>query len=181
MAARIIQKRARYFVAVEGESEQSFVRWLQQLSDGRVPVHLDSYPLSGGGYKSMLENAVHLHVRQSKSKGAYRERFLIIDGDRAEQGDWSLDKLREEAAKHEIIVCVQRPKLEGLLYRMMPGKERDIPSAALAESKLKAFWPSYQKPVNAHLLEGRFSLGDLARVAVVDADLEILLQRIGLI
>ena len=129
----------------------------------------------------MLESAVHLHERHFKSKGAYRERFLIVDSDRADRGeDWPIEKLREEAAKHKIIVCVQRPKHEGLLYRMMPGKERDIPTAALAESKLKAHWPSYQKPANAHDLDGHFSLDDLLRVATVDADLEILLKKIGL-
>jgi hypothetical protein len=51
MAARSIIRRARFFLAVEGESEQSFVRWLQLLSDEKVPVHLDSYPLGGGGFK----------------------------------------------------------------------------------------------------------------------------------
>ena len=33
MPAAIIKKRARFFVAVEGESEQSFVKWLQSLSE----------------------------------------------------------------------------------------------------------------------------------------------------
>jgi hypothetical protein len=32
MPAQIIKTRARFFVAVEGESEQSFVTWLQVLS-----------------------------------------------------------------------------------------------------------------------------------------------------
>lgn len=33
MTTRIIQKRKRIFIAGEGESEQSFVKWLQYLSD----------------------------------------------------------------------------------------------------------------------------------------------------
>jgi hypothetical protein len=87
MAVPNIQKRRRFFLAVEGESEQAFVIWLQRLSDTELHVHLDSYPLGGGGFKSMLEKAVYLHDRNRKTKGAYKNRFLIVDGDRAARGD----------------------------------------------------------------------------------------------
>ena len=180
MPARIIKKRVRFFLAVEGESEQSFVRWLQLLSDDRTSIHLDSYPLGGGGFKSMIETAVRLYDKQSKSKGSYRERFLIIDGDRLDSQDWSLNKLKEETERQKFILIVQRPNHEGLLYRMIPGKERDVPTGTLAASKLKAGWPTYQKPSNAHVLSGRFSFDDLLRLAKVDADLENLLTQIGL-
>jgi hypothetical protein len=36
MAAQIIKKRTRFFVAVEGESEQSFLVWLQVLAQGEL-------------------------------------------------------------------------------------------------------------------------------------------------
>ena len=181
MPAQIIKTRARFFVAVEGESEQSFVTWLQALSQKELHIHLDGVPLGGGGFKSMLQKAVRLHKRRRRTKGAYRDRILIVDGDRAEQGDWSIEKLRREAAKHKIIVCVQSPNHEGLLLRMMPGMEREIPDAASAQTKLKSRWPSYQKPVNAHALRRQFSLDDLLRVASVDSDLATLLKRIGLV
>ena len=179
MPAQIIKTRARFFVAVEGESEQSFVTWLQALSQKELHIHLDGIPLGGGGYKSMLQKAVRLHKRRGKG-APYRDRFLVVDRDRAEQGDWSIEKLRGEAAKHKITVCVQSPNHEGLLFRMMPGMERDIPDAASAETKLKSRWPNYQKPVNAHALGRQFSLDDLVRVAREDPDLETLLQKIGL-
>ena len=175
----VIRKRRRFFLAVEGESEQSFVRWLQLLSEGRCSIHLDSHPLGGGGFKSMLQQAVRWHDKQSRSKGAYEARFLIVDGDRAEVQDWSLDKLREEAAKKNFIVIVQRPNHEGLLSRMIPGKERDISTAAMATSKLKSGWPTYQKPSNAHMIAAHFGFEDLLRLGKFDADIEKLLTRIG--
>src|SRR5258708_864907 len=137
MPAKII--RIRFFVAVEGESEQSFVTWLQRLSEEALNIHLDGVPLGGGGFKSMLEKAVRLHKRYCRT-GAYRNRFLIVDGDRAEQGDWSIDKFRREAAKHKFSVCVQNPNHEGLLLRMVRGMEREIPDAASANTKLKKQW-----------------------------------------
>jgi hypothetical protein len=181
MPAQIFKIRARFFVAVEGESEQSFVKWLREPSlEKNLPIHLDVVLLGGGGFKSMLQKAVRLHKQRCR-RGAYKDRFLIVDRDRAEQGDWAIEKLRLAADKHRIAVCVQSPNHEGLLFRMMPGMEREIPDAASAETKLKSQWPNYQKPVNAHTLGRQFSLDDLLRVARVDPDLETLLKRIGLL
>jgi hypothetical protein len=180
MPAQTIKTRARFFVAVEGESEQSLVRWLQELSEKQLHIHLDPIVLGGGGFKSMLQRAVCQHKRRCRTAGAYQDRFLIVDGDRAEQGDWSIEKLRHEAAKHNITVCVQSPNHEGLLLRMFSGMEHEKPDAASAETKLKTLWPNYQKPANARDLERHFSLEDLLRVASADHDLEVLLKRIGL-
>jgi len=126
MAAQTIKKRVRFFVAVEGESEQSFLVWLQVLAQKELHIHLDDVLLGGGGFKSMLDKAVQQHARRCKISGAYKDRFLIVDADRAQQGDWSIEKLKREAEKHKFIVCIQRPNHEGLLLRMMPGMERDI-------------------------------------------------------
>ncbi len=171
--------RTRFFVAVEGQSEQSLVTWLQRLSEEELHIHLDGVPLGGGGFRSMLQKAVHLHKRHCRI-GTYQDRFLIVDGDRAEQGDWSIEKLKREAAKHKFAVCVQYPNHEGLLLRMMPGMEREIPDVASVKTKLKGRWPNYEKPMNAYALGRQFSLDDLLRVARVDADLAAFLKRIGL-
>jgi hypothetical protein len=80
MPAQIIKIRARFFVAVEGESEQSFVTWLQRLSDKELHIHLDSVLLGGGGFKSMLEYAAREHKRRCKTSGVYQERFLVVTG-----------------------------------------------------------------------------------------------------
>jgi len=180
MPAQIIKIRARFFVAVEGDSEQSFVKWLQELSSEKnLHIHLDVFPLNGGGFKSMLQKTVRLH-KQGCRKGAYQDRILIVDRDRAEQRDWSIKELRREAARHKITVCVQSPNHEGLLLRMMPRMERVIPKAASAETRLKRLWPDYRKPENTLALWRKFSLDDLLRVARVDPDLKALLKTIGL-
>jgi len=166
-------------VAVEGESERAFVIWLQALSQAQRHIHLDTVPLGGGGFKSMPRKAVRLHKRRCRT-GAYKHRFLVVDRDRAEKGDWSIEELRREAAKQGVTVCVQNPNHEGLLLRMMPGMGGEIPDAASAGTKLKSRWPIYQKPMNARELGRQFSLEDLLRVAALDSDLEILLKKIGL-
>ena len=52
--------RKRFFLAVEGESEQSFAKWIQELADEKdLNVHLQCDVLSGGGYSSMLRDAAN--------------------------------------------------------------------------------------------------------------------------
>jgi hypothetical protein len=94
MPGQNIKIRTRFFAAVEGESEQSFVKWLQVLSlEKNLHIHLDGIPLGGGGFKSMLERAVRAHTQRCRI-APYQDRFLIVDRDRAEQGDWSIEELR---------------------------------------------------------------------------------------
>jgi|ERR1051325_11350709 hypothetical protein len=182
MRGHTIKKRTRFFLAVEGESEQSFVKWLQVLSDEkRLHVHLDSIPLGGGGFKSMLSKSLRFHKKRCQIAGAYRERILIVDADRAERGDWSIETLRAQAAKHNIIVCLQSPNHEGLLLKMMQGMEHEKPDASTAVAKLKNRWRYYQKPMNAQMLARQFSFEDLLRASSIDADLKTLLQTIGFI
>lgn len=181
MKKRIIQERKRIFIAGEGESEQSFVKWLQQLSDQQgLYIHLDCQTLEGGGYKTMLERT----IRERKRKERYRAKFsiLLVDGDRAERRDdgWTLAQLKQQALKQNIIVCVQRPNLEGILLRMLPNNECLQPIGTKTHSQLCQAWPDYQKPADARSLAAKFSLNDLIRVAKVDEELNIFLCMIGL-
>jgi len=172
--------RIRFFVAVEGESEQSFITWLQRLSDPHLPIHLNSFLLGGGGYKTMLENAVREHKRQRKISRAFRKRFFIVDADRASHGDWPIEQLRQAPAGEDFTLCVQHPNHEGLLLRMLPGMERENTDANSATTKLKNRWRAYDKPMNAHALAGQFTLADLRRMAGHDADFKTFLEEIGL-
>jgi hypothetical protein len=75
MPGQIIEKRARFFAAVEGESEQSFVAWLQMLSQKDLHIHLDTVLLGGGGFKSMLDTAVQQHKRRCRISAYTRTAF----------------------------------------------------------------------------------------------------------
>jgi hypothetical protein len=171
--------RRRFFLAVEGRSEQAFTTWLQRLADGEgLNIHLDSNSVGGGGYRSMLKEACRLHDRGKRTKGRYYRRFLIVDGDRSQQGDWSIPDLRQRALEQGILVCVQKPNHEAFLLRLA-GWAGSIPDAAAAKARLKMEWPAYEKPMIARDLEVRFDLWDLLRVAGADSDLRTLLQAIG--
>lgn len=178
---RIVEKRVRFYVAVEGEGDQSFVKWIQYLSDNQNHhIHLDTQLLGGGGYKKMLEKAVKQRKRKERNRAACS--ILLIDADRAMNDDnWPLEKLRREAFKQEITTCFQIPNQEGLLLRMMPGKETSQPNANEAAKLLQKSWPDYQKPVDAYTLSMKFTLDDLTRVARLDQEIKNLLLKIGLL
>ena len=174
--------RTRYLLAVEGESEQSFVKWVQDLADDAdLNVHLQCRVLSGGGYSSMLREAANFKKRDENQKGAFKQAFLLADEDRARQPhpDWSIVRLRREAASKGLILCGQKPKFEGLLLRMLPGRERIVLDAANVDAQLRVLLPGYKKPTDAQSLARMFTLDDLMRVAGVEPDLMRVLSTIG--
>jgi len=176
----MISQRTRFFFSVEGEGEQSVIKWFQELSDQHgLYVHLDCEVLKGGGYKTMLEGAIRCRKRKERQKA--KNSILLVDGDRAEGDDgWSLSKLRQEASREKFVVCVQHPNLEGLLLRLMPGKESLQPDRANVQAQLRSVWSNYKKPADARTLAKKFTIHDLLRVAKLDEDLGNVLRMIGL-
>lgn len=173
--------RERIFLAVEDEN-QAFMKWLYELlEEKKCNIHLECKPLCGGGYQSMLEQAVKDYKR--KDRTAAKHRILLVDTDRGESHNdaWSIEQLKTEAEKQKFIVCFQAPNLEGILYRMLPGKERSKLSGSNTYNLLRKEWSEYEKELNAHKLRSKFSLEDLLRVAKVELELKRLLTLIGLI
>lgn len=171
--------RTRLYLAVEGEGEQAFIKWLQQLSDdNNLFVHLDCQVLHGGGYEHMLDLAYRYRQQKAKVKTS----VLLIDSDRAQKNDdsWSIEKLKQQAKKKQFHVCVQEPNQEGWLLRLIRGNENLRPDITCVDKALKKCWPNYKKPVAAHILSSKFSLEDLIRVANIDVELNALLSIIGL-
>lgn len=172
--------RTRIYLGVEGEGEQSFIKFLQMLADQNgLYAHLDCQVLGGGGYQSMLKRALHYRTRKSKAKFS----VLLVDGDRDQRNDdgWTLDQLRREAIRETLQICVQNPNQEGLLLRMLPGNENLQPNVTMAHKQLFKQWPRYEKPIDARMLSLKFKLDDVLRVARVDSDLNNLLSIVGLL
>lgn len=174
--------RKRFFLAVEGESEQSFAKWLQFFANERdLNVHLQCRVLFGGGFSSMLRNAC-TYRDQEKRKGKIEHAFLIVDEDRATSGiDWPIERLKREADSHDLSLYAQKPNFEGCLIRMLPGKEQAVLSAANVKQQISSIFPNYRKPIDARMIEQKYTIEDLLRTARYDAELMSLLSAIGLL
>ena len=179
MTTKTIFQRTRFFLAVEGQGEQSFIKWLGELADHNgLHVTLDCQPLGGGGYRKMLERTIR--YRRKKERHKAKATFLLVDSDRSVHDDgWTISELQTEAAKNKIELYLQIPNQEGLLLRMLPNNERLQPNIATVRRQLLSIWSEYQKPVDARMLASKFTLADLQRVAKVDAELKKLLLIIG--
>lgn len=128
----------------------------------------------------MLNRAVQERKRKERNKAKHS--ILLVDADRSKCGDdgWLLSQLKQQASTYNIIVCAQDPNQEGLLLRMMPGKQHLKPNATNTQRQLRTIWQDYQKPVDAQTLASKFSVEDLLRAASCDTELDNLLSRVGL-
>jgi hypothetical protein len=94
MRKRKIPQRKRFYVSVEGQGEQSLVKWLQSIADQiKVHIHLDCQPLYGGGYQIMLERAIL--YRAQKRRHTAKSSILLVDADRAQHSliDYGFENL----------------------------------------------------------------------------------------
>ena len=180
MKSRQQRQRRRFFVACEGESEESFIKWISGLAEARnLNLHLHPVNLEGGGFRKMLEQAVMREARERKQNGPFRGRFLLLDADRVADDPWSIEKLRTEAGQNGFTTILQQPNFEGVLLRMHEGCERDFLCKAATESRLKSRWPHYRKAMDALELARKFNLEDLLRAGRADPFLAELLKRLG--
>lgn len=169
MNKNIRKRRTPIFVAVEGKSEQSFIKFLQQICrDQDINVALQVKILGGGGYESMLNTAIN-------RSGDFTEKILIVDGDRADHHDdkWDLDTLRGKADKRGFTLCVQQPDFEGFLVSIITPRSPKKP--------IKKVWPKYEKPQNTLSLSKKISYKQLIYASKFNQELYKLLQKIGLV
>lgn len=151
MSRKTIIPRKRIYFAVEGEGEQSFIKFLQHLSDQKnLNVHLDCDVLDGGGYEKMLNRAVTYRARNEKKKGRAKESILIVDTDRSDNhtDPLTIKQLEQNTAQNNFILYLQQPNLEGILLQLFPGNETTQVNSSTAGQLLSRQWPSYQKPAD---------------------------------
>ena len=180
MSRPIIKQRTPYFLGCEGESERSFFKWILDLASNEgLKIHFNSEVLGGRSYPYMLTILKEKLGRQKTVK--FSGKYLIIDADRADLGnDWTIEELRLEAAKNNIILIVQKPKLEALILKVFKGNENKSFKASDCLSLLKQKWPNYRKGIPASEYARKFTLEDLIRASNFEPDLDLFLKKIGL-
>lgn len=97
MTTKIILPRTKFFFAVEGPGEQSFIKWLQELSDRKgLHLNLDCEPLGGGGYATMFKRT--MKYRQLRERRQAKSSILLVDSDRAARDDdgWTLQNYEKK-------------------------------------------------------------------------------------
>jgi len=172
--------RRPVFVAVEGKSEQAFVKFLQHLCDehGRS-LSLICAKGSGGDTVTIVREA-HRSLKRRRGRIQFKDRLVLLDQDRVDADLQAGLDAKAIASELGFEIIYQTPDLEGLLIRFHPGSEQKSVARGTEGERLRRLWREYSKPPTAHQLIRKFELDDLRRAARYDEELKRLLDVIGL-
>jgi hypothetical protein len=177
-----IPQRVRIYFGCEGQSEQSYGRFLGHVADeAGLHIHLDSDSLCGGDPLAIVELAVR-HINQRKRlRGDFAHRAILLDRDKLGLMKERDRQVASLAAENGLSVIWQTPCHEGFLLRHFEGQETTRPATSdLALQSLKRVWPEYYKGMPASLLAGRIDLLAVRRASLVEAQFAAFLDQIGL-
>lgn len=179
----LIPQRKPIFIGCEGESEQGYAGYLQDLiHEAGLHVHLNIEVLKAGDPLARLELAVRKLAQLRKTRGNFIDRFVFLDTDQLALSVDRANRARQLAAENGIKVIWQEPCFEAVLLRHFVGRTTlRPPTNQLARNMLLQEWPQYQKPMSRADLARSLDLDAVTRASGVEADLTVLLRCIGLI
>ena len=176
-----IERRTRFFLGCEGESEQAYGALLQRLcDDAGLSVQIVTRNLQPAGDPNALARRAVADAKAEHSKAPIAARAILLDSDRlADLAD------RGQAAKRmlqqaQFITIWQHPDHEGFLLRHFPGHGMDDPPRGRSLEALQAVWPQYHTAMASRDLGFMLDREAIVRAGRVIPELQELLQRIRL-
>jgi hypothetical protein len=182
---RTIIQRAPVFLGCEGESEQAYGQFLNELlrlSDR--PFHVEAVNLSPGAGDpiSRLQRAKQEIIRRSKRRSEFRFKAVLLDSDQIDRDQERRRRAERLALELGIKIIWQEPCHEAILLRHLDGFARNRPiRSSDAEDALRSAWPDYRKPMTKVQLARRLTLEAVERAAAVEPSLLELLRAISLL
>lgn len=161
--------RKRVFVGCEGDSERSYVRWLQRRSDELdLHLHFDGWPAHGGDPLAIVISSIAKMRERSARHGPYTAAAVLFDADKlgiTPARDKQIPRLTRQA---NMAVLAQTFDHEAILLRHFQGCKTLRPPAGKSLPRLRREWPEYSKPADALQLEARIDLAGLFRMISVE-------------
>lgn len=178
-----IPQRKPIFVGCEGESEQGYAGFLQDLiHEAGLHVHLNIELLKAGDPLARIELAVRKLTQLRKTRGNFPDRFVFLDTDQLALSADRANRARQVAAANDIRIVWQEPCFEAVLLRHFAGRTAHRPPTNQAtQDAILHEWPQYRKPMSRADLARKIDREAVTRAAGVEEDLMALLRCIGLI
>lgn len=180
-----IPQRRPVYIGCEGESEQGYASFLQDLvREAGLSVHLviDVLSPGAGDPLSRVEMAVRRLAHLKKTRAVPAERFVLLDTDQIELDRDRAERARRLAEQNDIRIVWQEPCFEAVLLRHFQGRTANRPlDNQTAQRALEREWPGYAKPATRADLTRRIDIEAVRRACAVEPDLHAMLQCIGLI
>lgn len=182
MRRPIIPQRKPIFIGCEGESEQGYAGFLQDLiQEAELHVHLNIDVLRAGDPLARIELAIRKLARLRNTRGTFADRFVFLDTDQLVLSADRANRARQLAAANGIRVIWQEPCFEAVLLRHFTGRTAHRPLTNQAtQNAILQEWPQYQKPMSRAELARKIDREAVTRAAGVEDDLMALLCCIGL-
>ena len=180
-----IPQRKPIFIGCEGESEQGYAGFIQDLvREANLPVHLVIEVLGPGAGDplSRVEMAVRKLAQLRRTRVAPADRFVLLDTDQAEMDRERAARAQRLAAREQIQIVWQEPCFEGVLLRHFPNRAAHRPpDNQAAQRAIGREWAGYAKPASRAELAQRIDLEGVLRACAVEPDLSAMLRCIGLV
>lgn len=177
-----IPQRKPIFIGCEGESEQGYARFLQDLIfEANLHVHLNIELLKAGDPLARIEVAISRLAQLRKTRGTFANKFVLLDTDQLALSAPRARQARELAAANDIRIVWQDPCFEAMLLRHFEGRTTHRPPTNQAtQDAIHQVWPQYQKPMSRAELAKKIDREAVTRAAGVEDHLMALLRCIGL-
>ncbi|MCZ8322971.1 MAG: RloB domain-containing protein [Novosphingobium sp.] len=178
-----IPQRKPIFIGCEGESEQAYAGYLQDLiHEAELHVHLTIEVLKAGDPLSRIELAINKIAQLRKTRGNFPDRFVFLDTDQLAISADRANRARQLASANDIRIIWQEPCFEAVLLRHFEARTTHRPPTNQAtQNCILQAWPEYEKPMSRADLARKIDRQAVMRAASVEEGLMDLLRCIGLI
>ncbi len=181
----VIKQRKPIFLGCEGESEQGYGQFLNDLVHASgLAIHIEVVNLSPGAGDPIarLHRARKEIERRQLRRSDFALKAVLLDSDQVADNANRRQDTENFARQYGIRILWQEPCHEAFLLRHLEGHtQRRPPTANVASDALQIVWPQYSKPMTKLLLARRIGLSDVQRAASVEAALAEFLREIGLL
>lgn len=166
------EQRSRIFVGCEGQSEQSYSKFVSfLLAKDSVGFHLDSHVLQGGDPLARVRAAILKIDHETLKRGQYIKKFVFLDSDLVETRPDNSKEAMGLASDNSINLIWQKPNHEGFLTMHFIESGRWTPkSNAEISDFLKRLLPNYRKAMASRAYAKTLTIDHVRRAASHEPD-----------
>jgi hypothetical protein len=180
-----IPRRKPIFLGCEGESEQAYGQFLNELArEAHLHVHIEVVNLSPGAGDpvSRMHRAQKEVEHRQRKRTEFAFRAVLLDSDQIDN-DPQRRKIAEDIGRESGIGIIwQFPCHEALLLRHFEGFEQRRPATkAEIEAMLHQVWPAYQKPMTRVQIAKTLGIAHVRRAVQSEPALLSFLRRVEIV
>ena len=177
-------KKSSIFFGCEGESEQSYGKFLNALAKKmHLRVHISTFVASPAGDAfAVIQKSIRECKIRSGNRDIFKAKIVLLDSDTLSQiKSEKKDKMYKMIKESEFIAIWQSPNHEGFLLTHFEGHQNSSPSKRDSEIMLKKVWPEYKKNMPAGKIEKALDIDKVIRASSVNESFVKILKIIGVV